>query len=80
MYNASFHPFYIIVVTVLEMHASSETILGVPIPKVRIPVAAGRNLAVLVEVAVRNHILHLRGINSAQQFIERQQQSILKNL
>lgn len=61
----------------LEMHASTESILDVPIPKVRIPVAAGRNLAVLVEVAVRNHILHLRGINSAKQFIERQQKSIL---
>lgn len=61
----------------LEMHASSEAILGVSIHKVRIPVAAGRNLAVLVEVAVRNHILHLRGINSAQQFIARQQQSIM---
>lgn len=61
----------------LEMHASSKDILGVAIPMVRIPVAAGRNLAVLVEVAVRNHILHLRGINSAQQFIARQQQSIM---
>lgn len=56
----------------LQMHACTETLLGVEIPKVRIPVAAGRNLAVLVEVAVRNHILHLRGINSTQQFMERQ--------
>ena len=61
----------------LNMHASTESILGVDIPKVRIPVTAGRNLAVLVEVAARNHILHVRGINSAQQFIERQQQQIL---
>jgi len=61
----------------LDMHASTESILGVNIPKVRIPVTAGRNLAVLVEVAARNHILHMRGINSAQQFIERQQQQIL---
>jgi HPr kinase/phosphorylase len=61
----------------LEMHASNEVILGVPIPKVRIPVAAGRNLAVLVEVAVRNHIMHLRGFNSAQQFIQRQQSSMM---
>lgn len=61
----------------LEMHASNEPILGVPIPKVRIPVAAGRNLAVLVEVAVRNHIMHLRGLNSAQQFIQRQQSSMM---
>jgi len=57
----------------LDMVASTETILGVAIPKVRIPVAAGRNLAVLVEVAVRNHILKNRGINSLEQFIKRQQ-------
>ena len=57
----------------LQMNASTETILGIDIPQVRIPVAAGRNLAVLVEVAVRNHILNLRGLNSAEQFIERQQ-------
>lgn len=58
----------------LQMHAVTEKILGVNIPKVRIPVAAGRNLAVLVEVAVRSHILHLRGINSTQQFLERHEQ------
>ena len=58
----------------LDMHASSETILGVSVPKVRIPVAAGRNLAVLVEVAARNHILRMRGIDSVEEFIARQQQ------
>ena len=63
----------------LDMHASSETILGVTVPKVRIPVAAGRNLAVLVEVAARNHILRMRGINSAEQFIGRQQQFLDSN-
>jgi HPr kinase/phosphorylase len=61
----------------LDMHASTESILGVNVPKVRIPVTAGRNIAVLVEVAARNHILHMRGINSAEEFIERQQQQIL---
>jgi HPr kinase/phosphorylase len=60
----------------LDMVASAETVLGVPIPKVRIPVAAGRNLAVLVEVAVRNHILKSRGINPLEQFIQRQQAAI----
>jgi HPr kinase/phosphorylase len=60
----------------LDMVASTETILGVGIPKVRIPVAAGRNLAVLVEVAVRNHILKSRGINPLDQFIKRQQAAI----
>jgi HPr kinase/phosphorylase len=60
----------------LDMVASTETILGVAIPKVRIPVAAGRNLAVLVEVAVRNHLLKRRGINPVEQFIKRQQAAI----
>ncbi len=60
----------------LDMIASTETILGVAIPKVRIPVAAGRNLAVLVEVAVRNHILKSRGINPVEQFMMRQQAAI----
>jgi HPr kinase/phosphorylase len=60
----------------LDMVASTEAILGVAIPKVRVPVAAGRNLAVLVEVAVRNHILKSRGINPVEQFIRRQQAAI----
>lgn len=60
----------------LDMVASTETILDVAIPKVRIPVAAGRNLAVLVEVAVRNHLLKRRGINPVEQFIRRQQAAI----
>lgn len=55
----------------LEISSTSQDILGVEIPQVRIPVAAGRNLAVLVEVAVRNHILHTRGINSTEQFVAR---------
>jgi len=63
----------------LDMIASTETILGVAIPKVRIPVAAGRNLAVLVEVAVRNHILKSRGINPVEQFMVRQQAAIDRN-
>lgn len=60
----------------LDMVASTTSILGVDIPKVRIPVAAGRNLSVLVEVAVRNHILKSRGINPVEQFIKRQQAAI----
>lgn len=60
----------------LDMVASTETILDVAIPKVRIPVAAGRNLAVLVEVAVRNHLLKRRGVNPVEQFIQRQQAAI----
>lgn len=57
----------------LSMQQDAQDILGVAISKVRLPVAAGRNLAVLVEVAVRAYIMQLRGISSSQQFIERQQ-------
>ena len=55
------------------MNATFQEILGVAIRKVTIPVAAGRNLAVLVEAAVRNFVLNLRGIDSTREFIERQQ-------
>ena len=57
----------------LPLHELSEDILGVSIRKIIIPVAAGRNLAVLLEAAVRNYILQLRGIDSTQEFIARQQ-------
>lgn len=48
-----------------------------PIRKVVIPVAAGRNLAVLLEAAVRNTILQLRGIDSMQDFMARQRRMML---
>jgi HPr kinase/phosphorylase len=56
----------------LPLHELSEDILGVTVRKMVIPVAAGRNLAVLIEAAVRNYILQLRGIQSATELIERQ--------
>ncbi len=56
----------------LNIQSETQAILGVAIRKVTIPVAAGRNLAVLVETAVRNYILQLRGIDSTRDFIERQ--------
>jgi HPr kinase/phosphorylase len=63
----------------LKMKSQSEVILGVKIPKVTIPVAAGRNLAVLVEAAVRNHVLLMRGFNSSRQFVQRQAREIKRN-
>jgi HPr kinase/phosphorylase len=57
----------------LQVNATFQEILDVPIRKVTIPVAAGRNLAVLVEAAVRNFVLNQRGIDSTKEFIERQQ-------
>ena len=50
-----------------------EDVLGLPVRKVVIAVDAGRNLAVLVEAAVRNTILQLRGIDTYQEFLQRHQ-------
>ena len=53
-----------------------KTILEVEIPEVQIPVAPGRNVAVIIEAAVRNHVLYLNGYSAADDFIKRQQQLI----
>ena len=53
-----------------------KTILDVEIPQVKIPVAPGRNVAVIIEAAVRNHVLYLNGYNAADDFIQRQQKLI----
>ncbi|MFV0282732.1 MAG: HPr(Ser) kinase/phosphatase [Castellaniella sp.] len=55
-----------------------QDILGIPIRRVMLQVAAGRNLAVLVEAAVRNTILSLRGIDTMGEFIERQALAIME--
>ena len=57
----------------LEPRSGTQEILGVEIPTVTLAVAPGRNLAVLVEAAVRNHILITRGIDSTREFIARQE-------
>jgi len=53
-----------------------EEILGQPVRKVVIAVDAGRNLAVLVEAAVRSTVLQLRGIDTYQDFLKRHQKAI----
>ncbi|HEX7606551.1 MAG TPA: HPr(Ser) kinase/phosphatase [Usitatibacter sp.] len=60
----------------LATRAGTQDILGVEIPTVTLAVAPGRNLAVLVEAAVRNHILLTRGINSTREFIARQEEAM----
>ena len=46
-------------------------VLGVPVPYVRMPVAPGRNLAILIEVAARNQLLRARGQHAARALVER---------
>ena len=60
----------------LATRAGTQDILGVEIPTVTLAVAPGRNLAVLVEAAVRNHILLTRGVNSTREFIARQEEAM----
>jgi HPr kinase/phosphorylase len=54
----------------------TRNILGLEFPEITLPVAPGRNLAVLVEAAARNHLLQASGYNAAQDLIARQQQAI----
>ncbi|OGA08994.1 MAG: HPr kinase/phosphorylase [Betaproteobacteria bacterium RIFCSPHIGHO2_12_FULL_69_13] len=60
----------------LPLAEQLEEILGVTVRKVVIPVAPGRNLAVLVEAAVRNCILQLRGIDSMAEFQARHKKAL----
>ena len=46
-------------------------VLGVRIPMIRMPVAPGRNVAILVEVAARNQLLRARGHHAARRLVER---------
>ncbi|MCK9215690.1 MAG: HPr(Ser) kinase/phosphatase [Rhodoferax sp.] len=48
-----------------------QDVLDVPVRKVVIQVVAGRNIAVLVEAAVRNTILQMRGVDTYKDFVER---------
>jgi HPr kinase/phosphorylase len=52
----------------LGLEESVFRILDVPCPYIRMPVATGRNVAILVEIAARNHVLKLQGHFSAQEF------------
>ena len=60
----------------LATRSGTQDILGVEIPTVTLAVAPGRNLAVLVEAAVRNHILLTRGLDSTREFISRQEAAL----
>jgi len=60
----------------LPLAGTTQEVLQLPVHKVVIPVAAGRNLAVLLEAAVRNTILKLRGIDTMQDFQQRQREAM----
>lgn len=53
--------------------------LGVSKPLVRLPVASGRNLALLVEIAARNHLIKMQGYHSADEFARKIDQVIAEH-
>jgi len=62
----------------LLMTERETTLHGVHLAKVLIPIRPGRSLAVLVEVAARNHLLIMRGVDSSKTFIQSLEDSIQK--
>lgn len=64
----------------LPQEPLTQDVLGIPVRKVVIPVTAGRNIAVLVEAAVRNSILQLRGIDTYQEFVERHRKAMERDM
>jgi HPr kinase/phosphorylase len=48
-----------------------EVILGVKVPQLSIPVAPGRNMATLIEVACKVHLLRKKGYHAPQEIMKR---------
>ena len=61
-----------------RLHATRDSVvvLGVEIPRITLPVAPGRNLAILVEAAIRGHKLLLAGYDAAADLSQRQESSL----
>jgi HPr kinase/phosphorylase len=55
----------------LGLGGESFAILDARLPLARMPVAPGRNIALLVEVAARNQLLREGGYDAARRFVER---------
>ena len=61
----------------LRASRDSVVVLEKQVPRISLPVAPGRNLAILVETAVRSHQLMLGGYDAAADFSRRQQSSLI---
>lgn len=55
----------------LQAGTNTRRVLDTDVPQITLPVLAGRNLAVIVEAAVRDFSLKLKGIDAATEFLER---------
>lgn len=62
----------------LGLDDETETILGVPVPRVQMPVATGRDVALLVEIAARNQLLKRRGFHAAREMAAKVDEAIAR--
>src|SRR5215210_6294616 len=53
------------------LEGETHEILGVSMPKIRVPLNPGKNITVIAEVIALNHLLRYSGINPAEAFNER---------
>lgn len=60
----------------LGLSRRTRNYLDVPVPLLRIPVRPGRDMAVILEVAARNHLLQKAGHHAAKKFVERLEASL----
>ena len=52
----------------LGLDEKIHEILGIKVPKIEMPVAPGRNMSMIIEVAARNYLLKKMGYHSAEEF------------
>jgi len=55
----------------LGLEESRYEILGIELPLIRMPVAPGRNIAILIEVASRNYLLRAQGYNATKDLVQK---------
>ncbi len=62
------------------LETEHEEILGVPLPRVTVPLVPGKNITVVSEVVAMNHLLLFSGVDSAAEFNRRLQTSLSEYL
>lgn len=64
----------------LGLDGETYSILDRPRPFLRLPVASGRNIALLIEIAARNELLKSQGYDAAKEFALKVDEQIARNL
>jgi HPr kinase/phosphorylase len=64
----------------LGLDGETYSILERPRPFLRLPVASGRNIALLIEIAARNELLKSQGYDAAKEFALKVDEQIARNM